>query len=83
VEKQTQADMTNREAGNDHENKLAANVKSDSFYKSAMSRKRRNDDRVEPITDNQRRVIINDEEAAEAINKYFGSVYEKDEMSTS
>jgi len=34
---------------------------------------------VEPIPDNQGRVIIKDEEVAEAINKYFGSVYEKEE----
>jgi len=31
------------------------------------------------ITDNQGRVLIKDEEVAEAINKYFGSVYEKEE----
>ena len=38
------------------------------------SRQRRKD-----RTDNQKRVIIQDEEVAEAINKYFGSVYEKED----
>jgi len=35
-------------------------------------------DRVGPITDNEGRAIIKDEEVAEAINKYFWSVYEKE-----
>ena len=41
--------------------------------------RQRKKDRVGPITDNQGRVLIKDEEVAEAISKYFGSVYEKEE----
>src|SRR6218665_1117736 len=54
----------------DYENKLAANVKSDSksFYKYVRSRQRKKD-MVEPIIDNQ--ILIKDEEVAEAINKFW------------
>src|SRR6218665_1491705 len=80
VEKRNLSNRANREAVKDYENKLAANVKSDSksFYKYVRSRQRKKD-RVGPITDNQGKVLIKDEEVAEAINKYFGSVYEKEE----
>ena len=53
-------------------------TKSKSFYKYVRSRQRKKD-RVGPITDNQGRVLIKDEKVAEAISKYFGSVYEKEE----
>ena len=54
----------------DYENKLVANVKSDSksFYKYVRSRQRMKD-KVGPITDNQGWVIINDEGVAEEISK--------------
>ena len=70
-----QSNKANREAVKDYENKLAENVKSDnkSFYKYVRSRPRKKD-RVGPITNNQRRVLINDEEVTEAIYQYFGSV---------
>src|SRR6218665_3529224 len=78
--KRNQSNKVNREVVKDYENKLAAKVKSDSknFYKYVRSRQRKKD-RVGPITDNKGRVLIKDEEVAKAINKYFGSVYEKEE----
>lgn len=81
VQKRNRSNQANREAVHEFESKLATNVKNDSksFYKYVRSRQQKKD-RVGPLANAQGRVIIDDEETAEELNNYFGSVFSQEEV---
>ena len=68
----------NRAAIKNIEHKLSSNVKEDSksFY-NYVRRKQKRKERVGPLKrdDGNEEVIVDDEEAAEVLNKYFISVF--------
>ena len=75
-----ESNKENKKAVQDYERKLAANVKQDSksFYKYVRSRQKKRD-RVGPIVNDKGSLIMEDEQTAEELNIYFGSVFNKDE----
>jgi hypothetical protein len=80
VAKRNQSNQDNRKAVYDYESKLAKNAKNDckSFYKYVRSRQKKKD-RVGPLMNDKGIVITDDEEAAETLNKYFGSVFTQED----
>ena len=80
VRKRNESNKANKKAVHDYERKLAENVKNDSksFYKYVRSRQKKRD-RVGPITNDKGSVIMEDEKTAEELNKYFGSVFNKED----
>jgi hypothetical protein len=75
VEKRNLAKTTNRKAIKDYEVKLSQNIKRDSksFY-SYMRSKQKRKTKVGPLKNNQGNIVTDDEETAEILNNYFGSV---------
>src|SRR3984885_6182369 len=74
--KRNTCNKANKAAIRNFEQKLSRNVKQDckSFYNYVRSRQSRKD-RVGPLKDDEGEVIVDDEEAAETLNKYFSSVF--------
>jgi len=79
VKKRNESNTTNKKAVQDYERKLAENVKKDSksFYKYVRSRQKRRD-RVGPIKNDKGVLIMEDEQTAEELNRYFGTVFSKE-----
>jgi len=71
-----------RSAKRSYETKLSENVKNDSksFYALVRS-KQRTKDKVGPLKDGLGKDIADDEEAANLLNKYFSSVFTKEDCS--
>ena len=79
IKKRNTAKATNRRAIKNYEEKLGRNIKIDSksFY-SYMRSKQKRKDKVGPLRNIQGKIITDDEETAEMLNNYFGSVLTKE-----
>ena len=75
VEKRNLANKSKRKAIKDYETKLSQNIKRDSksFYNYMKSKQKRNT-KIGPLKNNQGIMVTDNEETAEMLNKYFGSV---------
>ena len=73
--KRNSSKAINRKAIKDYEEKLSQNIKRDSksFY-SYMRSKQKRKDKVGPLKNDLGKIITEEEEAAEMLNSYFGSV---------
>src|SRR6218665_1083993 len=84
VNKRNICNDANRAAIKNFEQKLSRNVKEDSksFYNYVRSKQKRKE-RVGPLKrdDGSEEVIVDDEEAAEVLNKYFSSVFTLEDLS--
>ena len=80
-QKRNEAKRAIKEAVTVYEQKLANNVKIDSksFYTYVRSKQKKKD-RVGPLKNSQGEVIREDEESAEILNEYFGSVFTRENL---
>src|SRR6218665_3513513 len=83
VKKRNSCNDANRAAIKNFEQKLSRNVKEDSksFYSYVRSKEKRKE-RVGPLKKDvgNKEVIVDDEEAAEVLNKYFSSVFTLEDL---
>src|SRR6218665_3821608 len=83
VKKRNSCNDANRAAIKNFEQKLSINVKEDSksFYSYGRSKQKRKE-RVGPLKNDvgNEEVIVDDEEAAEVLNKYFSSVFTLEDL---
>jgi len=81
VKKRNMAKTTNRKAIKDYEIKLSQNIKRDSksFYRY-MSSKQKRKAKIGPLQNDQGKIITEDEETAEMLNNYFGSVLTEEDI---
>ena len=83
INKRRQCDTVNRKAKEEFETKLANNIKQDckSFYAYIRS-KQRCKETVGPLKDSAGNVLTDDKLTADLLNKYFVSVFTKEDLST-
>ena len=79
IRKRNSAKAINRKAIKEYKEKLSQNIKRDnkSFY-SYMKSKQKRKDKVGPLKNGQGKIVTEDEETAEMLNNYFGSVLTKE-----
>ena len=75
------ANKSNKEAQKDFEKRLAKNIKNDSksFFAYIRS-KQRTKDKVGPLRNPDGALVIDDQDGADLLNKYFSSVFSQEDL---
>ena len=81
VIKRRQCAAVNKKAKEDFETKLADNIKQDSksFY-AYISSKQRSKTKLGPLKDPTGKIVTDDKQTADLLNKYFVSVFTKEDL---